>query len=276
MHERFVPPVYQRDLCKKLQRLDQGDMSVQYNYVELQKGMIRAGVHEEMEDKICHFYSGLCTEIQDIVDYKEYNTVNQLFQLGMLVEKELQGRQTTKMKTSFTPHSAPTVPSRTVTPSGAHSSMTPLASHAPSTSSTPSTATPRAMDPSKTFVSQGAATAKPSSSTVPTGRISGIKCHRCYGIGHFQRDCPSKKSYIAIADGGYVSASDTEDDLALKTNHAGDLAGDDNDEQVFGSEHTGDYSTKTYVVQWVLSANLDHSEKLQRHNLFQIFFIVKD
>jgi hypothetical protein len=28
MHERFVPPAYQRDLCKKLQCLDQGDMSV--------------------------------------------------------------------------------------------------------------------------------------------------------------------------------------------------------------------------------------------------------
>jgi hypothetical protein len=28
MHQRFVPPSYQRDLRKKLQRLDQGDMSV--------------------------------------------------------------------------------------------------------------------------------------------------------------------------------------------------------------------------------------------------------
>jgi hypothetical protein len=28
MRERFVPPAYQRDLRKKLQRLDQGDMSV--------------------------------------------------------------------------------------------------------------------------------------------------------------------------------------------------------------------------------------------------------
>jgi hypothetical protein len=27
MYERFVPPAYQRDLRKKLQRLDQGDMS---------------------------------------------------------------------------------------------------------------------------------------------------------------------------------------------------------------------------------------------------------
>jgi hypothetical protein len=49
--------------------------------------MIRAGVHEETGDKICHFYSSLHTEIQDIVDYKEYNTVNHLFQLAILVEK---------------------------------------------------------------------------------------------------------------------------------------------------------------------------------------------
>jgi hypothetical protein len=43
--------------------------------------MIRAGVYEETEDKICRFYGGggLWTEIQDIVDYKEYNIVNHLF-----------------------------------------------------------------------------------------------------------------------------------------------------------------------------------------------------
>jgi hypothetical protein len=40
--------------------------------------MIHAGVYEEAEDKIYHFYSGLHTEIQDIVDYKEYDTVNRL------------------------------------------------------------------------------------------------------------------------------------------------------------------------------------------------------
>jgi hypothetical protein len=54
-------------------------MFVQDYYAKLQKGMIRAGVHEETEDKICHFYGGLRTKIQDIVDYKEYNTVNHLF-----------------------------------------------------------------------------------------------------------------------------------------------------------------------------------------------------
>jgi hypothetical protein len=89
MRQRFVPPSYQRDLRKKLQHLDQGDMSVQDYYAKLQRGMIHAGVHEEPEDKICHFYGGLRTEIQDIVDYKEYNTVNRLFQLAILAEKEL-------------------------------------------------------------------------------------------------------------------------------------------------------------------------------------------
>jgi hypothetical protein len=63
MRQRFVSLSYQRDLCKKLQCLDQGDMSIQDYYAKLQKGMIHAGVHEETKDKICHFYGGLRTEI---------------------------------------------------------------------------------------------------------------------------------------------------------------------------------------------------------------------
>jgi hypothetical protein len=77
--ERFVPPAYQCDLRKKLQCLDQGDMSLQDYYAEMQNGMIHDSVHEEMNDKICHFYPSLHTEIQDIIDYKEYNIVNHLF-----------------------------------------------------------------------------------------------------------------------------------------------------------------------------------------------------
>jgi hypothetical protein len=81
--------------------------------------MIRASVYEETEDKIYHFYSGLHTKIQDIIDYNEYNTDNHLFQLAMLAKKELQGCQLIKMKTSFTPRSTSTTPSRIAMPSGA-------------------------------------------------------------------------------------------------------------------------------------------------------------
>jgi hypothetical protein len=83
---------------------------------------------------------------------------------------------------------------------------------------------------------------------------------------YFQHDYPSKKSYIAINDGGYVNASDVEDDFALQTNNAGDF--DDDDTEVFESEHTEEYNNKIYVVQQVLSAQVDTSEKLQCHNLF--------
>jgi hypothetical protein len=214
-------------------------MSIQYYYTELQKGMIHAGVHEETEDKNYHFYSGLHTEIQDIIDYKEYNTVNRLFHLAMLAEKELQGHQPMKTKTSFTPHLTSTAPSRTATPLGA-----------PSTSLTPST-------------------------TAPLQQEQQSLLRPCCSYWALPVRLPSKKSCIAIADGGYVSASNTEYDLALQTNHAGDLADNDDDEQVFQSEQTTEYSTKTYVVQQVLSAHVDQSEKLQRHNLFQIFFVVK-
>jgi hypothetical protein len=190
------------------------------------------------------FLWGLRTEIPDIIHYKEYNIVNHLFQLAMLAEKKLQGRQPTRVKITFTPHHTSTTPSTSHAPATARFLTTPSTSRAPSTSMTPPA--PRT-------------TAKPSSSsTMSTGRTSDIKCHRCHGVGHFKRDCPSKKSYIATDDGGYVSASDVEDDFALQTNNVGDL--DDDDADVFGSEHTEEYSTKTYVVLRILSAQVDTSE----------------
>ena len=49
MRSRFVPPSYERDLRKKLQRLEQGNMSVQEYYQELQKGMLHCGIAEDTE-----------------------------------------------------------------------------------------------------------------------------------------------------------------------------------------------------------------------------------
>ena len=36
---------------------------------------------------------------------------------------------------------------------------------------------------------------------------------------HIMRDCPNKLAYIATDDGGYVSASDEEDEYVFAANH---------------------------------------------------------
>ena len=77
-------------------------------YGELQKGLMCCAIVEGTEDAICRFYSGLRRDIQDIVDYKEFHTVNQLFQFAMLVEKELQGHDLqSRSKATYTPRSEP-------------------------------------------------------------------------------------------------------------------------------------------------------------------------
>ena len=91
------------------------------------------------------------------------------------------------------------------------------------------------------------------------------------------RDCPSQRAYIATDDGGYVSASDVEDEYALAANLAGnddDHEADSDGEEILGAAATENY--RTIIVQRVLSTQREQAEKLQRHNLFQMFLIVKD
>jgi len=93
----------------------------------------------------------------------------------------------------------------------------------------------------------------------------GIQCHRCHGIGYVQKDCPSQRAYIATED-GYISTSDIEDEE--------DQDADEEDGEVLGDEATASY--RSIIVQRVLSSQVQQPEKLQCHNLFQIFFIIKN
>jgi hypothetical protein len=173
MCARFVPPSYRRDLHKKLQCFDQDNMSVQEYYQELQKGMLCCGVVEDQEDQIVRFYGGLRREIQDIVDYKEYHSIQCLFELVMLAEKELQSHQQQRQNNTFTPRqlavsakAAPSLSVRAATPpsTGVVRSTAPSTSKGQhsNTSQTPPGVAAKALVPS-TF----------------TSRTSDIKCHRC-------------------------------------------------------------------------------------------------
>ena len=75
------------------------------------------------------------------------------------------------------------------------------------------------------------------------GRTSGIQCHRCHGIGHVQKDCPSQRTYIATED-DYISTSNIEDEEDKYT--------DEEDSEVLGDEATMAY--RSIIVQRVLSS----------------------
>ena len=87
------------------------------------------------------------------------------------------------------------------------------------------------------------------------------------------KDFPSHRAFIATEYGGYVSASDVEDDLALAANH---IIDSEIKEEVIDSM-TATASYKSILVQHTLSTQLEHErEMLQCHNLFHTFLIVKD
>ncbi|WVZ84486.1 hypothetical protein U9M48_031516 [Paspalum notatum var. saurae] len=128
----------------------------------------------------------------------------------------------------------------------------------------PPPATPSTPEVSKSiFVPKTGKTDTISATTPPTS--ANIMCHQCKGMGHVMRECPSKRAYIATDNGGYISTSEAEEDVQASEKESAALGGDDAEDYT----HNG-----TYVVQRVLSAQVEHEDKLQRHNLFQIYFII--
>jgi hypothetical protein len=86
-----------------------------------------------------------------------------------------------------------------------------------------------------------------------------------------QRDCPSKRTIIATIDGGYVSASDIEDENIIAANISGS---DDSAEEVLGTSATNNY--RILIVHRALSTTVGEDDKHQCHNLFNMFLIIKD
>jgi hypothetical protein len=90
-----------------------------------------------------------------------------------------------------------------------------------------------------------------------------------------QRECLSKHTYVATIDGGYISTSNVEDeDIA-----AANITGDDNNHEMSEEEILGDQAMEHYrtiIVQRSLSGQVYHTNKIQSHNLFHIFFVVNN
>ena len=69
MRARFVPKHYKHYLFDKLQNLKQGNKSMEEYYKEMEQAMIRARVHEDEEQSMAHFLSGLNNLIKHVVEF---------------------------------------------------------------------------------------------------------------------------------------------------------------------------------------------------------------
>ncbi|WVZ83003.1 hypothetical protein U9M48_030194, partial [Paspalum notatum var. saurae] len=229
-----------RDLKKKLQRFDQGNRSVHEYYNDLHVAMLRCDIDEEDDDTMTCFYSGLRKDIQNIVAYKDYNTTDHLFHIAVLAEQELQDRAQSSRNTFGVSSSSRLQSSKGRTaPLDMRRTLPP-----PATPSTPEVS-------KSAFVPKTGKTDTISATTLTTS--ANIVCHRCKGMGHVMRECPSKRAYIATDNGGYISTSEAEEDVQASEEESAAFGGDDAEDYT----HNG-----TYVVQRVLSAQVEHEDKV--------------
>jgi hypothetical protein len=246
MRHRFVPSYYARDLLNKMQCFQQGSQSVEDCYQELQKGMIRCGLFEENDAAMARFHGGLNREIQNILDYKEYDDMATLFSYACKAEREVQGCHSKPFFNSFSGRSS--------------------TSGSGNTPSIPPAATLTSRDKA----AKAAGTTPSTGTTPPTGRTRDITCFRCSGRGHMDRDCPNTRTLIIHDDGEYSSASDSEDNqhTLLATDFAAQT-----DVHV-NPDDTDRY--ETLVVQLVLSTQVASPETNQCHTLFHKKGVVQE
>ena len=73
----------------KLQRFQQGTLSVDAYFKELETFLLKVKLKESEEAMIARFGSGLRRDIQDIVELQEYSSLGSLVHLAMKVEAQL-------------------------------------------------------------------------------------------------------------------------------------------------------------------------------------------
>ena len=91
MRRRFVPEHYKRDMYNKLQRLSQGNMSVDEYYKEMELLMIRTGTTEDLEATMARFFNGLNIEVRDhvemVVNYNIQDLVHQVVRAEQQIKR---------------------------------------------------------------------------------------------------------------------------------------------------------------------------------------------
>jgi hypothetical protein len=183
MRKRFVPSHYYRDLCRKLQTLTQGYMSVEDYYKEMEIAMIKANVEEDREATMARFIAGLKKEIADVVELQYYVEMEDLLHKAIQVERQLKAKSTSKFPSS--------------------------SSWKSNSQNNKSISKPK----EDTRVKNSLVPHKGKLETSSSSRSRDINCYRCKGYGHYAVDCPNKRAMILLDNGDIKSESSNDDEM---------------------------------------------------------------
>jgi len=78
-----------KELWLKLQRLHQGERSVDEYFKDLEVILTKINMHKNEDSEIARFMSGLRREIQNVVELYEYTSFEKMVHLAIKVESQL-------------------------------------------------------------------------------------------------------------------------------------------------------------------------------------------
>lgn len=175
MKRRFVPSHYYWDLYKKLQRLTQGNRSVEDYYQEMEVAMIRANVKEDREATLARFLAGLNQEIANQVELQHYVELEDMVHMAIKIEKQLKRRGTRPSRYMEQTPWKPTYPKKEER----------------------GTTNPKRLPTHKEKM------------TLFLLAIVTLKCFKCQGRGHISSQCPNKR--VMVCGTGEIETDEKKD-----------------------------------------------------------------
>ncbi|GMJ10817.1 hypothetical protein HRI_004750900 [Hibiscus trionum] len=206
LRERFVPPLYRRELKQKLQKIRQGYRTVDEYLKEMESLMQRADIQEDEEDTLTRFIVELNDNILEVLELKTYDALEEAFQFAMTIEKRIKDRQRYRQKSY--PYDR-----GTTQPLSNSNTSNPLAD---------SSRAKQKPEASKPLEKTKAKIPMTTENTQTAKKIRDIVCFKYKGHGHYQRDCPNTRLFLVREDGTCTSDSELSDNEFIADNYSSD------------------------------------------------------